>query len=82
MEISGPRIYQAVAVRQGLKAVKIGLKLNTAYTKTNLLKTASKFTEHEYVVRGTDGVDRAIAEISVWIDDARAILNEEAMKSA
>lgn len=77
MEISGPRVYQAVAVRQGLKAVKIGLQLNTAYTKTNLLKTATKFTGTEYPVRGTGGVDRAIEEISVWIDDARAILAEQ-----
>ena len=82
MEISGPRIYQAVAVRQGLKAIKIGLKLNTAYTKSNLLKTATKFTDVEYPVRGTGGVDRAIEELTTWIDDARAILGEKAVHNA
>jgi len=77
MEISGPRIYQAVAVKLGLKAIKTGLKLNSAYTKTNLLKTASKFTEKQYATRGTDGIDRAVEDISNWIDDARAILAEQ-----
>jgi hypothetical protein len=82
MEITGPRIYQAVAVKLGLKAIKIGLKLNAAYTKTNLLKTATRFTEQKYSTRGTADIDRAITDITVWIDDARDILAEEALKDA
>lgn len=69
MEISGPRVYQALCVKKGLEACKIGLRLNRAYTPTNCLRTASLFTGKKYG-RGKKAMDEAIADLVKWIDDA------------
>jgi hypothetical protein len=73
VEVSGPRVFQALAVVQGLKACKIGLRLNRAYTPTNCLRTASLFTGKKYP-RGKAALDSAIVDLNVWIDRARAEL--------
>lgn len=72
------RRYQAVAIRQGLKACKIGLRLNRDYTPTNCLRTAGRFTGETYSVRkGKPELERAIADITKVIDayDARQPVN-------
>lgn len=38
------KIFQAKAIRQGLKACKIGMRLNRAYTPTALFRTATNLT--------------------------------------
>lgn len=67
---SGPRLYQALVVRRGLQACQIGLRLNSAYTPTNLTRTASRFTGEKYS-RGKLGISKAIEDLSVIIEKAR-----------
>lgn len=67
----GTRLYQALVCRQGLKACKIGLRLNRAYTTTNCLRTATLFTGKKYP-RSKKSLDEAIADITAVIDAAEA----------
>lgn len=39
-----PTVYQIIVVRQGLKACKLGMRLNRAYTPKNLKRTTENLT--------------------------------------
>lgn len=62
-------IYQAMAVRQGLKACKIGMRLNIAYTPKNLMSMVTKITGKTFT-RGK--YDEAISAVDEWILQARS----------
>ena len=66
---NGPLLYQALVIRKGLEACKIGMRLNTAYTPTNLKRAATRFTGKCYK-RGAKALDEAIADITEVIDAA------------
>lgn len=66
---SSVRLYQAMAVRAGLKACLHGLRLNTAYTPKNCLLTATKFTGKTYG-RGKKALQQAYDDLTVVIDSA------------
>ncbi len=68
---AGIPLYQMLLVRQGLKACKIGMRLNTAYTPTNLRKMAEKITGKRFS-RGT--YDAQIRAMDAAIEKARAAL--------
>jgi hypothetical protein len=70
VEVSGPRIYQALVVRKGLEACLNGLRLNASYTPTNLLRTASNITGKKYG-RGTAQMQRAREDLAIWIERAQ-----------
>jgi hypothetical protein len=72
---NGVTMYQALVVRQGLKACLIGMRLNSAYTPTNCKKMASKFTGKKYGT-GKEALRAAIADITVVIDEAAPAVKE------
>ena len=65
----GPRLYQALVIRKGLEACKIGMRLNTAYTPTNLKRAATRFTGETYK-RGKLGTQKAIVDLTAVINEA------------
>jgi hypothetical protein len=58
--------YQAIVVRQGLKACKIGLRVNRAYTPKNLIAMTTKITGQKFAARDYDG---AIAALTTYIEE-------------
>lgn len=56
----GITCYQMLAVKHGLKAIKIGLRLNRAYTPTNLRKMTEKLTGRKFKARDYDGMIAAL----------------------
>jgi hypothetical protein len=65
------RLFQALAVRQGLKACKIGLRVSRAATPTRLFALTKSFTGKAYKRGDYDG---AIADLTVWIDAMNAAM--------
>lgn len=65
---SGVAVYQALAVKQGLVACKIGMRLNSAYTPTNLMAMVHKITGNKHKRGDYDG---AIASVEEWIQQQR-----------
>lgn len=63
------RLYQAKVIRKGLKACKLGMRLNRQYTPANLLRTTTSFTGQTYK-RGQ--LDAAILDLTKWIEAAEA----------
>ena len=57
--------YQALCVLQGLKACKIGMRLNTAYTPKNLMAMVKKITGKQFKLRQ---YDLAIAAMKEHLD--------------
>ncbi len=64
---------QAVAAKHGLKAIKIGMRLNTAYTPTRCKQVAEEFTGKKFKARDYDGMISAIdsrlndlTDVEVW----------------
>jgi hypothetical protein len=66
---SGVTVYQALVVKQGLKACKLGLRLNRAYTPKRLMDMAAKITGAKLKPRDYDG---AVAALESWVDQQRA----------
>jgi hypothetical protein len=60
------RLYQARVVRTGLKACMVGMRLNSSYTPTNCLRSASIFTGKKYG-RGKKALAQAVEDLSQWI---------------
>ena len=56
------RAYQMLAVKQGLKACKIGMRLNRAYTPTHLRLMTEKITGKKFKSRDYDGMIAALEE--------------------
>lgn len=55
--------YQALVVKQGLKACMIGLRLNRAYTPKNLMAMASSITGKQFKARDYAGAIVAIEAV-------------------
>lgn len=66
-----PRLYQALAVRSGLKALQKGFQVNRAYTAVNCLRTATLFTGNTYKPRTKTELQRAVDDLTKVIDAAR-----------
>lgn len=54
--------YQALVIRKGLEACKIGLRLNRDYTPKRLMEMASKITGHKFKARDFDAAIVALGE--------------------
>ena len=67
------RLYQAKVVRQGIKACQIGLRLNSSYTPTNLLRVVGGFTGKRYK-RGRAGLAAALQDMEEWIAACEAAM--------
>lgn len=52
--------YQLLVVKQGLKACKIGLRVNRAYTPANLRRVTEQLTGKKFKARDYDGMIAAI----------------------
>lgn len=62
-----PYIYQALAVKHGLKAYRDhGLKMNTMYTPQNMMRTAENITGLKFKPRDYTG---AIDALQLWIEE-------------
>lgn len=59
----GITYYQMAAVKQGLKAVKIGMRVNSAYTPGNLRTTVEKATGKKFKARDYDAMIGAVEEL-------------------
>lgn len=57
-----PMRLSAIAAKHGLKAIKLGMRLNTAYTPKNCRAIAEKFTGRKFKARDYDGMIAAIDE--------------------
>ena len=58
--------YQLAVVRQGLKALLIGMKLNTAYTSTKCRSFVTNLTGIKYSA-GKMGLQLALADIETYL---------------
>jgi hypothetical protein len=71
---SGPEgvaAYQAIVIKHAIKFyAKTGMKVNRAYTPTNMLRVASKITGHPYK-RGQ--FDQAVADLELWIANNKGL---------
>lgn len=65
-----------IAARQGLKAIKIGMRLNTAYTPKNCRAMIERVTGKKFKARDYDGM---IAAATEWLDatEFQMKLNEQ-----
>lgn len=54
--------YQALVTKQGLKAIKMGMRLNRAYTPKNLKLMTEKITGKTFKARDYDGMIAALEE--------------------
>lgn len=55
--------YQALCAKQGLLAIKQGMRLNTSYTPRNCMAVASKLTGRKFKPRDYDGAIAALEEV-------------------
>lgn len=55
-----PNRLQAVAAKHGLKAIKLGMRLNRAYTPAACRAAAERFTGKKFKARDYDGMIAAI----------------------
>jgi hypothetical protein len=68
-------LYRAAAIASALRFyAKTGMKVNTAYTPTNMLKAATGITGKAYK-RGQ--YTQAAADLSVWVETMKAALPHE-----
>lgn len=64
----GVSIFQALAIKHGLKAIKLGMRVNRAYTPKNCMAMASKITGKKFKARDYDGAIKALEE---WCEARR-----------
>ncbi len=67
---SGITAYQLIVVKQGLKACKVGMRVNRAYTPTNLRAMTEKLTGKKFGLRDYDG---QIAALEAKIAEMRQV---------
>ena len=60
--------YQVAVVKQGLKALLIGMKLNTAYTSTNCRNFVTNLTGTKYPT-GKKGLQLALNDIEAYLSN-------------
>lgn len=65
------KVLQAAAIASGLGLLAVGIKPNRAWTLKNALAKASEFTGEVY--KGKKDVEKARADLKIWIDAAKAI---------
>jgi hypothetical protein len=53
---------RAVAAKHGLKAIKRGMRLNTAYTPANCRRAAEEITGKKFKARDYDGMIEALEQ--------------------
>ena len=58
--------YQLAVVKQGLKALLIGMKLNTAYTSTNCRSFVTNLTGTKYPA-GKKGLQLALDDLETYL---------------
>jgi hypothetical protein len=58
--------FRVIALRQGLKLLKVGIRPNTAWTPGQTLASAGRITGQTYK-RGE--YDRAIADLNTWLNE-------------
>ena len=64
-----PNMYQAIALKHGLRLwIKHGIKANTRWTVTNMLRTVGKFTGKSYK-RSKQGQEEGLADIIAVIEN-------------
>ena len=56
----------AIAARAGLRAIKLGGRLNSAYTPARCMARAAEITGQSFKPRDYDG---AIAALTAWLED-------------
>lgn len=72
----------AIMARQGLKAIKIGMRLNTAYTPKRCREIAEQTTGKKFKARDYDGMIAALTEtIDTW-DTLSSPLGEHGVPQA
>ena len=64
-------LFRAMAVRQGLGLLALGIKPNRDWTRTRALKAASGYTGKKYA-RHITSIPRARADLDQWIAAAKA----------
>lgn len=52
----------AIAARAGLRAIKVGMRVNRAYTPARCREVAEQFTGRKFKARDYDGMIAAITE--------------------
>lgn len=63
--------YQTLVVKQGLKACKIGLRVNRAYTPKNLRAMTEKITGKKFKARDYDGMIAALEAVLEGVTDVQ-----------
>lgn len=56
----------AIAARAGLRAIKLGARLNSAYTPARCMARAAEITGKRFKARDYDG---AIAALDAWLEE-------------
>ena len=60
------RVLGAIAAKHGLKAIKLGARLNSAYTPARCMARAAQITGKRFKARDYDG---AIAALDAWLEE-------------
>ena len=60
--------YQLAVIKQGIKALLIGMKLNSGYTSTNCRNFVSNITGKHYPA-GKNGLNMALSDVQDLIDN-------------
>lgn len=55
--------YQAMAIRQGLRAIKVGMRVARGYTPTACMRTASRLTNQKFKPRDYDAAIKALTDL-------------------
>ena len=55
--------YQMIVVKHGLAACKIGMRVNRAYTPSNLRKMVERWTNKKFKARDYDGMIAAVQKL-------------------
>ncbi len=62
------QLFQAIVVKHAMKLyLKTGLKVNRAYTPTNMRKVATKITGHQYTA-SKNGLALALDDLTKWLE--------------
>lgn len=65
------KLFQAVALRNGLKLLKAGIKPSRGWTKAKALAACKQFTGKTY--KWTQ-LDEAVADLNVWIETMKSAI--------
>ena len=74
--VEGQTYFRAAALKAGLKLLKVGIKPNRQWTKTNCLAAAAKITGKDKY-RKID-IDLAISDLDHWLKERQSPVVEAA----